>query len=183
MQNAAELVRRTGVRAVKLEGGKIVVPQVKALVGAGIPVMGHIGLTPQRVSVFGGFRLQAKTAAAAEALLEDALALQEAGCFAIVLEAVPAPVAERITHRVSIPVIGIGAGINCDGQVLVLHDLLGLTSGHVPRFVRQYAVLAEEGRKAVAAYVKDVQEGTFPAPEHSFCMDEEELRAFSGKEK
>ena len=183
LKNAADLVCRSGVRAVKMEGGKKIAPQVKALVDAGIPVMGHIGLTPQRVAVLGGFKVQGKTAAAAEAMLEDAFALQEAGCFSMVLEAVPAYVAEVITSQVSIPTIGIGAGAGCDGQVLVLHDMLGLTSGHVPRFVKQYAQLAELGKNAVAAYVKDVQDGTFPGPEHSFTMPEAEQRALGKLEK
>lgn len=177
MKNAARLVQCSGARVVKMEGGRGIAPQVKALVDAGIPVMGHIGLTPQRAAVFGGFKVQGKTAAAAEALLEDALALQDAGSFAVVLEAVPAPVAEMITARIAIPTIGIGAGAGCDGQVLVMHDMLGLTSGHVPRFVKQYANFAEIGRNAVAEYIKDVQEGTFPGPEHCFSMSEAEQRA------
>jgi 3-methyl-2-oxobutanoate hydroxymethyltransferase len=181
MENAAELVRASGVRAVKMEGGKIIAPQVRALVDAGIPVMGHIGLTPQRSAVLGGFKVQGKTAAAAEALAQDALALQEAGCFCIVLEAIPPIVAERITARLRILTIGIGAGAACDGQVLVLHDMLGLTpAGPLPRFVRQYAHLAEDGRKAVARYVQEVRDGSFPAAEHCYSMPEEEELALRG---
>jgi 3-methyl-2-oxobutanoate hydroxymethyltransferase len=181
MGNAARLLRASGVRAVKLEGGKIIVPQVKALVDAGIPVMGHIGLTPQRSAVLGGFRVQGKTAAAAEILVEDALALQEAGCFALLLEAMPPAAADIITSSLRIPTIGIGAGASCDGQVLVLHDMLGLSEGHLPRFVKQYANLAAEGRKAVARYVQEVRDGVFPAAEHCYSMPEEEERALRGK--
>lgn len=183
LENASDLVRRSGVRAVKIEGGVNIAPQVKALVDAGIPVMGHIGLTPQRAAVLGGFKVQGKTAAAAEAMLEDALAIQEAGCFSMVLEAVPAPVAELITDKVSVPTIGIGAGPGCDGQVLVLHDMLGMTTGHVPRFVKQFANLESIGRAAVAKYVREVEAGTFPGPEHCFSMPEAELRAMGKLEK
>ncbi len=179
LANVAALVSASGVRAVKLEGGREVLPQIQAIVRAGIPVMGHLGLTPQRVSTLGGFTVQARTAAAAAALLEDAFALEAAGCFALVLEAVPAPVAELVTRKLSIPTIGIGAGAGCDGQVLVLHDMLGLTSGHIPRFVKPYAHLADEGRKAVQQYVKEVREGMFPTPEHSFTMAEEEQAALA----
>jgi 3-methyl-2-oxobutanoate hydroxymethyltransferase len=181
MENAAGLLRASGVRAVKLEGGKIIAPQVKALVDAGIPVIGHIGLTPQRSAVLGGFRVQGKTASAARSLVEDAQALQEAGCFALVLEAMPPPAAEVITGSLRIPTIGIGAGASCDGQVLVLHDMLGLTEGHLPRFVKQYAHLAEEGRQAVARYVQEVRGGIFPAAEHCYAMPEEEERALREK--
>lgn len=175
LANAARLARESGARAVKLEGGRLVAPQVKALVDAGIPVMGHIGLTPQRAAVLGGFKVQGKTAAQAKILLDDAKALEEAGCFAIVLEAVPAPVAKKITKSIAAPTIGIGAGPHCDGQVLVLHDMLGFNPGHVPRFVKQYADLAAEGGRAVQAYVREVQNGEFPGKEHSFSMSEEEL--------
>ena len=177
LATAARFIRESGVRAVKLEGGREMLPQIKALVAGGIPVMGHIGLTPQRVAVFGGFKVQGKTAASAQALLDDALALEAAGCFAIVLEAVPAPVAAMITERVGIPTIGIGAGPGCDGQVLVLHDMLGLNTGHVPRFVKVYAKLADIAREAMRAYAADVQAGTFPAPEHGFTMNEAEAAA------
>ncbi len=174
LRNAARLCRMSGVRAVKLEGGKRILPQVEALIAAGIPVMGHLGLTPQRAAVLGGFKVQGKTARAAAALLDDALSLQEAGCFSLVLEAIPAPLARRVTERLSIPTIGIGAGPDCDGQVLVYHDLLGLYERFTPRFVKQYAKLAPVIKEAVGAYVADVRAGTFPGPEHSFGMPEEE---------
>ncbi len=177
LAGAARIVRESGARAVKLEGGLTVLPQVEALVRAGIPVMGHVGLTPQRAATLGGFKVQGKTAVSAKAVLEDALALERAGCFSLVLEAVPAPLAKIITERLSIPTIGIGAGPHCDGQVLVLHDMLGMTGGHVPRFVKQYARLAEAGGNAVAEYAREVRGGVFPGPEHSFTMPEAELAA------
>lgn len=174
LKNAARLCAESGVRAVKLEGGVDIAPQVRALVKSGIPVMGHIGLTPQRAAVLGGFKVQGKTAAAAQALMRDAVALEEAGCFSMVLEAVPAPLAAKITERIGVPTIGIGAGSGCDGQVLVYHDLLGLYERFVPRFVKQYAQLARTVREAVASYANDVRDGSFPGPEHSFTMPEEE---------
>lgn len=172
--NAARLFRDGGVRAVKLEGGTTVVPQVTALVQTGIPVVGHIGLTPQRVATLGGFKVQGKTAEAARQLLEDAKALEKAGIFCLVLEAIPASIARRITEAVSIPTIGIGAGNDCDGQVLVFHDLLGLFDRFVPKFVKQYANLREIAAKAISEYRDDVTNGTFPGPEHSFSMPEGE---------
>lgn len=175
LHNAAALAQRTGVRAVKLEGGSFIVPQVKALVQCGIAVMGHLGLTPQRAATLGGFKVQGKTAEAAEHMLADARALQEAGCFSLVLEAVPALVAKYITERLEIPTIGIGAGPSCDGQVLVIHDMLGLHNGHVPKFVKQYSKLMEEASKAVQAYVAEVRDGSFPGPEHCFAMPEAEI--------
>ncbi len=177
LENATRLCRESGTRAVKLEGGFRVLPQVDALVGAGIPVMGHLGLTPQRAAALGGFKVQAKTAADGAKLVEEALALQEAGCFSIVLEAIPAPLAQRVTERLAIPTIGIGAGAGCDGQVLVYHDLLGLYDRFVPKFVRRYATLAAPITEAVAAYTADVRSGAFPGPEHSFGMKDEEARA------
>ncbi len=174
LENAARLCRESGVRAVKLEGGRRILPQITALVTAGIPVMGHLGLTPQRAAVLGGFKVQGKTAQAAAELMEDALALADAGCFALVLEAVPAPLARRVTERLAIPTIGIGAGADCDGQILVYHDLLGLYERFTPRFVKQYAKLAPVIREAVAAYADEVRSGAFPGPEHSFGMPEEE---------
>jgi 3-methyl-2-oxobutanoate hydroxymethyltransferase len=172
--NAARLCRESGARAVKLEGGRDVLPQVAALVKAGIPVMGHLGLTPQRAAVLGGFTVQGKTAEAAVTVFEDARALQAAGCFAIVLEAVPAPLAAAVSRRLAVPTIGIGAGNGCDGQVLVYHDMLGLYPRFTPRFVKQYAQLGQQVQAAVAAYAKEVREGAFPGPEHSFRMKEEE---------
>ena len=172
LANAARLVRESGVRAVKLEGAYL--PQIRALVDAGIPVMGHIGLTPQRAARLGGFKVQGKSADAAGILLEEAAGLEAAGCFAIVLEAVPAPLAEAITARVSVPTIGIGAGAGCDGQVLVLHDMLGLYSAFTPRFVKRYAELGTLMTQAVREYAEEVRSGAFPTPAHSFGMDEEE---------
>jgi len=143
-----------------------------------VPVMGHIGLTPQTATMLGGFKAQGRTAARAMQLYEDALALQEAGCFAIVLEAVPTPVAEAITRALEIPTIGIGAGPSCDGQVLVWHDLLGLYDGHAPRFVKQYAELAPIIQSAVADYAGEVRSGSFPAEQHTYAIPEEELALF-----
>jgi 3-methyl-2-oxobutanoate hydroxymethyltransferase len=163
---------------VKLEGGREVAATVRAIVAAGIPVMGHIGLTPQSISKLGGFKAQGRKATAARALVDDALALEEAGCYAMVLEAVPAPVAEAITVRLRVPTIGIGAGPGCDGQVLVFHDVLGLYDKVQPRFVKQYARLGEPIRDAFAAFRDDVNQRRFPAPEHSFSMNAEELAAF-----
>lgn len=172
LSNAARLVRESGVRAVKLEGAFL--PQIRALVGAGIPVMGHIGLTPQRSAQLGGFKVQGKRAEAARQLLDEAAALEDAGCFAIVLEAIPAPLAAAITARVSVPTIGIGAGADCDGQVLVLHDMLGLYSEFTPRFVKRYAELGTLMEQAVRDYAEEVRSGAFPTSAHSFSMDEEE---------
>ena len=172
LSNAARLVRESGVRAVKLEGAFL--PQIRALVGAGIPVMGHIGLTPQRSAQLGGFKVQGKRAEAARQLLDEAAALEDAGCFAIVLEAIPAPLAAAITARVSVPTIGIGAGADCDGQVLVLHDMLGLYSEFTPRFVKRYAELGTLMEQAVRDYAEEVRSGAFPTPAHSFSMDKEE---------
>jgi 3-methyl-2-oxobutanoate hydroxymethyltransferase len=147
-------------------------------VGAGIPVMGHIGLTPQTAVALGGFRAQGRTAERARRLLEDALELEAAGCFAIVLEAVPAPVAARVSRALRIPTIGIGAGAGTDGQVLVWHDLLGLYSGRPPRFVKQYAALAPAIRTALEQYASDVREGLFPEERHTYAMPDEELAEF-----
>ncbi len=172
LSSAARLVREGGVRAVKLEGAYL--PQIRALTAAGIPVMGHIGLTPQRAARLGGFKVQGKSADTAGILLREAADLESAGCFAVVLEAIPAPLAEAITARVSIPTIGIGAGAGCDGQVLVLHDMLGLYNGFSPRFVKRYAELGTLMAQAVREYAEEVRSGTFPTPAHSFGMDEQE---------
>lgn len=177
LRNAGRFFREAGVRAVKMEGGRQIVPQVRALTTAGIPVMGHLGLTPQRAAMLGGFKAQARTAQSAQVLLEDALALQDAGCFAVVLECVPALVAAEVTARLTIPTIGIGAGPHCDGQVLVFHDMLGLGDFR-PRFAKAYAELADLAARAVAEYAREVREQTFPAPEHCFSMPEEELTAW-----
>ena len=152
----------------KLEGGQPIAATVRALVEAGIPVMGHLGLTPQSVHALGGYRVQGRDEAAATRLLQDAKALEEAGAFAIVLELLPAPVASRVTKALTIPTIGIGAGPACDGQVLVLHDLLGLNEGFNAKFVKRYASLAQEVREAVELYAAEVREGRYPGPEHSF---------------
>jgi 3-methyl-2-oxobutanoate hydroxymethyltransferase len=181
VRNAVRLVKEAGADAVKLEGGGTSVARARAIVAAGIPVMGHIGLTPQSVSLLGGHRAQGRTAAKARALYADAQALQASGCFAIVLEAVPARVARRITESLRIPTIGIGAGAECDGQVLVWHDLLGITEGPTPRFVKRYASLAAATRAALEAYVADVRAGSFPAAEHTYRIPKEELDLFESE--
>jgi 3-methyl-2-oxobutanoate hydroxymethyltransferase len=154
------------------------VSRVKTIVEAGIPVMGHVGLTPQSATMLGGFKTQGKTAEAAERLVDGALALEDAGAFSVVLEAVPAPVAAEVTRRLSVPTIGIGAGRETDGQVLVYHDLLGLTEGHLPRFVKRYASLSREIRDALEHYAEEVRDGTFPGDEHTYEMADEELERF-----
>jgi 3-methyl-2-oxobutanoate hydroxymethyltransferase len=178
LETAVRFVKEAGADAVKLEGAGPMLARVRALTGAGIPVMGHIGLTPQTATMLGGFKAQGRTAAKAAQLYDDALALESAGCFSIVLEAVPTPVAERITESLTIPTIGIGAGAQCDGQVLVWHDLLGLYEGHAPRFVKQYAELAPVIRDAVAAYAADVRSGSFPDAQHAYSMSDNELALF-----
>jgi 3-methyl-2-oxobutanoate hydroxymethyltransferase len=178
LHNAIRFVKEAGADAVKLEGAGPTLSRVQALVGAGIPVMGHIGLTPQSATMLGGFKAQGRTAEKAVRLYDDALALEAAGCFAIVLEAVPAPLAARITAALTVPTIGIGAGVECDGQVLVWHDLLGLYNGRSPRFVKQYADLAAEITRAVRTYVEDVRERRFPEEQHTYAMPEEELERF-----
>ena len=178
IQNAVRFVKEAGADAVKLEGAGPTVSRALALVGAGIPVMGHIGLTPQSAIMLGGFRAQGRTAAKAAALLEDARTLEQAGCFALVLEAVPAPVAARITQELSIPTIGIGSGRDCDGQVLVYHDLLGLYQGKAPRFVKRYAELAPVVQEALERFAADVRSGAFPGDEHTYSIPEGELAAF-----
>ena len=178
LHNAIRFVKEAGADAVKLEGAGPMLSRVRALVAAGIPVMGHIGLTPQSATMLGGFKAQGRTAQKAVKLYEDALALEDAGCFAIVLEAVPAPVAARITAALSVPTIGIGAGLECDGQVLVWHDLLGLYEGHAPRFVKQYADLSTEIERAVGTYVGEVRERRFPQEQHTYSMPEDELALF-----
>jgi 3-methyl-2-oxobutanoate hydroxymethyltransferase len=172
--NAGRFLQEGRAQAVKLEGGARVLPQVKAMVAAGIPVQGHLGLTPQSSAQFGGFKVQGKTADAARVLIDDAQALAEAGCFSIVLEAIPAPIAERITAAVPVPTIGIGAGPACDGQVLVVHDVLGLYDRFLPRFAKQYAQLGTLMLEAFTRYREEVEQGIFPGPEHSFGMQEEE---------
>ena len=178
LENAIRFVKEAGADAVKVEGAGPTLSRVRTLVGAGVPVMGHIGLTPQSATMLGGFKAQGRTAAKARRLYEDALALEAAGCFSLVLEAVPAPVAHRITEALVIPTIGIGAGADCDGQVLVYHDLLGLYEGQSPRFVKQYADLASEIRGALEAYATDVRTGAFPEEQHTYAMPEDELAEF-----
>ena len=178
LHNAIRFVKEAGADAVKLEGAGPSLSRVAAITGAGIPVMGHVGLTPQSATMLGGFKAQGRTAEKAVRLLEDARALEAAGCFSVVLEAVPAPVAQRVTERLTIPTIGIGAGRGCDGQVLVWHDLLGLYDGRAPRFVKRYADLAEQIRSALEAYAADVRAGRFPEDVHTYAMPEEELRIF-----
>jgi 3-methyl-2-oxobutanoate hydroxymethyltransferase len=176
--NAVRFVKEAGAEAVKVEGAGPTLSRVAALVGAGIPVMAHIGLTPQSATMLGGFKAQGRTAEKAARLVHDALALEAAGAFSIVLEAVPAPVAARITESLTIPTIGIGAGVDCDGQVLVWHDLLGLYEGRAPRFVKRYADLAGEIRAALEAYASDVRQLRFPEDQHTYAMPEEELALF-----
>lgn len=178
VRNAVRFVKEGGADVVKLEGGGTSVSRARAIVAAGIPVMGHIGLTPQSATMLGGFKTQGKTATRALELVNEALELERAGCFSIVLEAVPAAVAARITETLEIPTFGIGAGPGCDGQVLVYHDLLGLTEGHLPRFVKRYANLSGEIRDALTSYAEEVRSGAFPDDEHSYSMDEEEQAEF-----
>ncbi len=170
LANALRLVREGGAQAVKLEGGASRAHLVQALVEADIPVMGHIGLLPQSVNSRGGYRIQGRTLESACRLLDDALALQEAGAFAVVLEGVPAAVAQRITERLRIPTIGIGAGDACDGQILVFHDVVGLTMGPAPKFVKRYANVADIMRKALKDLVADIQQGNFPTAEHTYDL-------------
>ena len=174
--NAGRLIKEGGASAVKLEGGANVAAQVKAIVDAQIPVMGHLGLTPQSVNAFGGFKVQGKNELAAKKLIEDAVLIEKAGAFSITLEGIPEKVAELITNSVSIPTIGIGAGKHCDGQVLVYQDMLGMFSDFVPKFVKQYANIGTVMREAISSYVKEVQEGTFPEEKHTFKIDESELK-------
>ncbi len=172
VHNAATLVR-AGAQAVKLEGGRKRLPMVEALLDAEIPVMGHLGLTPQSVHAMGGFKVQAKSSDAALALVADAKALAHAGCFAIVLEGVPSEVAAMVTHAVDVPTIGIGAGPGCDGQVLVYHDVLGIEDRIAPKFVRRYAEVGADSVAAIAAYADDVRTGAFPGPEESYHLSAE----------
>ena len=178
LRNAIRFVKEAGADAVKLEGAGTSLSRVRAIVAAGVPVMGHIGLTPQSATMLGGLRAQGRTATAALQLLDAARSLEAEGCFAVVLEAVPTQVAARITEALSVPTIGIGSGPDCDGQVLVLHDLLGLYEGRSPRFARRYADLATEIRGALERYRDEVRSGAFPTEEHTYAMPEDELAAF-----
>jgi 3-methyl-2-oxobutanoate hydroxymethyltransferase len=176
LRHAGTFLQKGGMDAVKLEGGRDRVPVIKAIASAGIPVMGHLGLTPQSVHQFGGWKVQAKSAGAARRLIEDALIIEDAGCYALVIESVPAEVAQLVTRRLAIPVIGIGAGIGCDGQVLVTHDLLGLFDRFTPGFVKKYADLFSEMERAFQEYITDVKEHRFPASEHANTMDPQAYR-------
>lgn len=176
VRNAARLIR-AGAGAVKLEGGVERVPMIDAVISAQIPVMGHIGLTPQSVHAMGGFKVQGKTAEAASALVDEAKALQAAGCFSLVLEGVPRRVADLVTESVDIPTVGIGAGPGCDGQVLVFHDLLGLQDDFIAKFVRQYASLKTDAIAALTAYVDDVRSGSFPNDDESYHISDDEAEA------
>jgi 3-methyl-2-oxobutanoate hydroxymethyltransferase len=178
VRNAGRFLQEAGMGAVKLEGGRERRAAVEAIVGAGIPVMGHLGLTPQSIHQFGGFRAQGKTTQAAKRLLEDAILLQEAGCFSIVLETIPAQVAKYISDKLEIPTVGIGAGDGCDGQVLVTHDLLGLFDRFTPSFVKKYAELHSIMATAFEQYKSDVEQGQFPTLEHSFEMSDEDWTIF-----
>jgi 3-methyl-2-oxobutanoate hydroxymethyltransferase len=180
LENAIRFVKEGGADAVKLEGAGATLSRVRTIVDAGIPVMGHIGLTPQSATMLGGFKAQGRTAAKARRLFSDAQALERAGCFSLVLEAVPAPVAARVTEAVSIPTIGIGAGAGCDGQVLVYHDLLGYQEGG-PRFVKQYAKLGPEIQAALERYADDVRTGAFPEAQHTYAIPAEELELFEAE--
>jgi 3-methyl-2-oxobutanoate hydroxymethyltransferase len=175
LQNAARFIQEAGAQAIKLEGGVTVAEKVRRMVQCGMPVMGHIGLTPQSIHQFGGHKVQGKSPEGAKKLLDDAIALDEAGAFAIVLETVPTPLATLITEKVSVPTIGIGAGIGCDGQVQVINDILGSFADFVPKHAKQYAKLTDIIRKAVTDYHNEVKDGTFPTEKQSFSMDESVL--------
>ncbi len=177
IRNAGRFLKQGGMDVVKLEGGRDMASTVAAIVDAGIPVMGHIGLTPQTISKLGGYRVQGKDVATARALIDDALALEQAGAFSLILEAIPGPVSKLISGRVNIPTIGIGAGPDCDGQVLVTHDLIGLFDRFVPKFVKQYANVFATIADALESYRDEVVAGAFPGPEHGYDMSKEALRA------
>ena len=186
VENALRFIKEAGCDAVKLERGGSSVDRAKAIVGAGIPVMGHVGLTPQTATQLGGYKAQGKTAERAAQIADEALALQEAGCFAIVFEAVPAAFTEAIMGRMDIPVIGIGAGHDTDGQVLVFHDLLGIFGGHAAKFVKRYANVREEMVAGVREYAEEVRSGAFPGPEHIYAIEPSELaefRAYLGEQR
>ena len=178
LRNAGRFLQEAGMDAVKLEGGSPRIEAIQKIVQAGIPVMGHLGLTPQSIHQFGGFLSQGKKASSARVIYEDALRLEDAGCFSIVLESIPARLAEKISKRLTIPTIGIGAGPGCDGQVLVLHDMLGLFDRVKPRFVKHYANLSQDILKALADYKNDIENRNFPGGEHSIEMSDDEWSAF-----
>ena len=176
IKNAGRFIKQGNCDAVKLEGGVEVITQIKAIIKAGIAVMSHIGLTPQSATQLGGFKVQGKTALSAKKIIDDAIALEEAGCFAIILECIPDKLSEIITSKVKIPTIGIGAGGNCDGQVLVTHDILGLYKKFTPKFAKRYVDISAQIEKAVKQYKEEVEERRFPAKENSFSIDEKELK-------
>ena len=181
VRNAVRLVKETGAEAVKIEGGGPMVSRARAIVAAGIPVMGHLGLTPQTATMLGGYKAQGRTAAKARQLYADALALQAAGCFGLVLEAVPAKVSERITQALRIPTIGIGAGAQTSGQVLVWHDLLGINEGRAPKFVKRFANVASEVRSGLQQFAAEVRGGTYPAEEHTYPISDDEFALFESE--
>ncbi|MFO7667679.1 MAG: 3-methyl-2-oxobutanoate hydroxymethyltransferase [Desulfobacterales bacterium] len=183
IENANRMMKEAHADGIKLEGGRSMAHVVEAIVKAGIPVQGHIGLTPQTASSLGGFKVQGKSFEAAKALIEDAKALEDAGCFSIVLEAIPSPIAKIITEKISIPTIGIGAGIDCDGQVLVIHDIIGLFERFTPKFVKQYAKISDVILSAVSQYKSDVESMKFPEEKHSFTMNPKELEKLMSKKK
>jgi len=183
LASSARLMKEAGADSVKLEGGTEVVPIVEALVRAGVPVLGHVGLTPQTASSLGGYRLQGKDEQTARRVLEGAEALEAAGCWGVVLELVPASLARLVTERIAIPTIGIGAGAHCDGQVLVFHDLVGLFSGFTPTFVKRYAEAGNAIRDAVKKYAEEVRAGSFPAESHSFAMKDEVVKELYGNSR
>jgi len=176
IRNAGRFIKEAGAHAVKLEGGEEVIDKVKALVAAKIPVIGHLGLTPQSVNAMGGFKVQGKSGEQAKKMIDDALLLQEAGAFALVLECIPAQLAKLISEKLEIPTIGIGAGNDCDGQVLVIQDMLGTYTEMKPKFVKQYGELGDLTGQAVKKYIEEVKSAAFPAPEHTFTMKDDELK-------
>ena len=181
--NAGRLIKEGGANAVKLEGGAEVCEQIKAIVNASVPVVAHLGLTPQSVNAFGGFKVQGKSLDKAKKLIDDALKIQEAGACAVVLEGIPAKLADIITGKLFIPTIGIGAGSGCDGQVLVYQDMLGLTTGHTAKFVKRFAEVGALMRKGIADYISETREGTFPAEEHSYAIEDDVIEQLMREEK
>jgi len=179
VKNAGRFIKEANADSVKLEGGAIICPQIEAIINAQIPVMGHIGLTPQSINIFGGFKVQGKSLESAKQLIEDAKRLEAAGVFAIVLEGIPAALAKIITECISIPTIGIGAGADCDGQILVYQDMLGLYSDFTPKFAKQFANIGKFMQQGINEYIKEVMDGTFPAKEHCFSTDQEIIEKLS----
>ncbi|HBF35940.1 MAG TPA: 3-methyl-2-oxobutanoate hydroxymethyltransferase [Firmicutes bacterium] len=183
VKNAGRLIQEGHAQAVKMEGGQEIIPDIRAIVRAGIPVMGHLGLTPQSIHTIGGYFIQGKSKEQAEKLIADALALVEAGVFGIVLECVPAELAAMITKKVTVPTIGIGAGAGCDGQVLVIHDLIGMLQGKVAKFVKQYGQIGHFMEEAISRYVQEVKNGVFPDAEHSYPIENAALNPANGEQK